>query len=162
MNDVGIKKEMSKRQRRAAVLAFMLPFIPVTGATVFFMSCSNPTNNDSVKTIDKTLYLGDFPITIEYKSNVSVAQADLDKIQNRLNYLNTSITPSDIDVVNAIKARGNIKIIIENVPEYSDGNNYRIIDGHTLATRSAWLSSTAIGPVYRMLLDGFNGILAKQ
>ena len=164
MNDVGIKKEMNKRQRRAAVLAFMLPFIPVTGATIFLMSCSNPTGGETttpVTTVDKTLLLGTTPITIEYQSNVSVAQADLNKIQDRLDYLNGSVNPTDETIISSIKARNNIKIIIENVPDYSDGNNYRIIDGHTFAIRSEWLSSTTVGPVYTVLCAGFNGILAE-
>jgi len=159
MNTIEIKKRMNRRSRGAVALAFILPFVLVAGAAVFLMSCSNPTGGDTkVTTVDKTLMLGDFPITVEYKSNVFVAQADLDKIQNRLDYLDTSITPSDIDVVNAIKARGNTKIVIENVPEYSDGNDYRIIDGHSFAIRSEWLSTATNGQVYYMLIDGYNGI----
>jgi len=161
MNNIEVKK----RRRVAAVLAFILPFIPVSGATAFFMSCSNPTGGDTttpVTTVDKTVMLGDFPITIEYQSNVSVSQAGLDMIQNKLTALSVNTTnPAYVTLVANIKSRGNLKIIIEDVSPYASGDDYRIIDGHTFAIRSAWLSEADLSDVGGMLLDSFTGILAE-
>jgi hypothetical protein len=102
---------------------------------------------------------GAHPITVEYKSSVAVAQADLDKLQARLTLLNDSTVSSDMRLVADIKKRTNIKIIIEDAASYG-AINYRVIDGRTIAIRSAWLPTATNPQVSTMLSNGFNAMLA--
>jgi hypothetical protein len=67
-----------------------------------------------------------------------------DKIQERVEYILSYTGDNTVDVVkNYIQQKG-LKIIIEDVPEYSNNEDYRMVSDNSFAIRVAFVSTAKI------------------
>ena len=132
MNNIEVKK----RRRVAAVLAFILPFIFVAGATAFLMSCSNPTGGDTKKPQDLVFTYKNITVTIDASVKNNYPQATIDEFKGYLQELYAAQDALSVNTVAYINSKPSFKIDIKPLTGALAANEYNIISASELVINS--------------------------
>jgi predicted small secreted protein len=90
------------------------------------------------------LYLGTFPVMLEDQTG-QLSSERADWMQDTLAwYANDVVNTGNMSILTG-GTNKSLRIIIEDAPEYSDGKNYRVINGRSFAMRIAFVSTTTMG-----------------
>jgi len=147
--------EMKKRRRVVAVLAFMLPFIPVTGATAFFMSCSNPTGGETEKPQDLVFTISGIIVTIDASVKNTYSQTEIDKFKGYLTDMPTWTDTSSVKLDTYINSKPGFKLIIKPL---TGTQQYQVVNDKELVINST-IASTA-DDLLSWLFAGVNGMIS--
>jgi hypothetical protein len=141
---------MEKSTKKTKLLS--TGFVAVTIFTLIagIMSCDNGTTTETARDVKiaehqgKNIYVNCLPSQDELKDKIAT------QVESILSY---SEPDSYIDKFKNYIQQKDIKIIIEDVSEYGNGKDYRIVSDSAFALRVVFVSSASVPKLYGAIVD---------